>query len=382
MRSIGTRAALLAALAAAASCAGSPDVKLGALVSLSGVGAGYGNSIKNGIELAVEEINAAGGVNVHEVGPKPLTLLLRDAASNPATAVQHARELIEAGVPAVIGSDLSDITLAIAPLFQEAEVVLLSPSSSSPKLTQAGEYIFRNFPSDELEALNTADYIYNKRGLREAAVIANQNEFGIGTKNAFIERFRMLGGRVLGQTTYPSDASDLSAQVREIMALDVPAIYIAGYTADTVAVVRALHAAGEKAQLFATGALQVSEVGADDLQELEGVVFPQPSFDPDSDEENVRTFVARYREKYGMTPDTYAAHGYDAAKILALAFQEAGTDPREIRFYLHSMDPYPGVAGATDFNDNGDVRKFHRMYRIEGGRAVPIDTTGGSGRGR
>ncbi len=357
----------------------SPDVRFGAIVSLQGPGSGYGMSIRKGIDLAVEEINAEGGIEVHEQGFKPIDMQVRDAQSTSSPAAAAAQELLEWGVVAVIGSDLSDITLDIAPIFQEAEVILLSPSSSSPKLTDAGDFIFRNFPSDELEALNTADYIYNKLGIRWAVVIANQNEFGIGQKNSFIERFRQLGGRVEGQTSYPRDATDFSAAVAEITSLDVGAIYIAGYTGDTAGVARALRAAGVDTPLFATGAVQAAELQAGDMEAVEGLVFPQPSFDPTSSEDHVRSFVADFAQKYGHEPDVYAAHGYDAVRILAEAVQESGLNPHELRFYLNSMNPYPGVSGATDFNDKGDVRKFHRMYRIEGGTATPIAEAGAGG---
>ena len=209
MRRATTLATVLVCALSIGAC-GAPeaaDVKLGALLSLQGAGAPYGNSIRMGVEMAVEEINADGGVDVFEIGTKPLTLLTRDAQSEPATGVQLARELIEAGVTATIGSDVSDVTLAIAPVFQEAEVILMSPASSTPKLTTAGDMIYRNFPSDDLEALNTADYVFNDMHVQAAAVIAQQSEFGLGQKNSFIQRFRLLGGRALGQESYPTDAT-------------------------------------------------------------------------------------------------------------------------------------------------------------------------------
>ena len=369
-------AAMLAASTLA--CETAPaEIRIGGILSLTGSGAPYGNSIKNGVDLALDEINAAGGVSIEGADSLPVTFIFRDARSDPRVGVEAAQELLATGMVAVIGADVSDVTLAMAPVFQEARVVLLSPSSSSPKLTTAGEYIFRNFPSDELEALNTADYIFNKVGLREAAVIANQNEFGIGTKNAFIERFRMLGGRVTAQTTYPLDASDLSAQASEIMQADPPAIYIAGYSADTALVVSALRAAGEDAALFGTGAVLPEEIVSLAGADSEGLVFPNASFDSTGDNPAVLSFVVAYEGKYGQPPDTYAAHGYDAMMILAQAIQESGIAPDDVRFYLNSMNPYEGVSGDTDFNDDGDVRKFHTMWQIADGRGRPVEQPAG-----
>jgi len=377
MRRAGTLAVVAAAALGTVACgaAESTDVKLGAILSLQGAGSPYGQSIHRGVEMAVEEINAAGGVDVFEIGQMPLTLLVRDAQSQPATGLQAAHELLEAGVLAAIGADVSDVTSAIAPVFQEAEVLLMSPASSSPKLSDAGDFIYRNFPSDDLEALNTADHVFNVAHVPEAAVIAQQSEFGLGQKNSFIQRFRLLGGRALGQGSYPADASaeDIAVQVERLLAEDPPAIYIAGYAADTALVARAIRDAGSEAALFGTGAVLAADLIAAGGDAVEGLAFPQAPFELESDAANVRKFVADYQAKYGMTPDTYAAHGYDAVQMIVQAIGQAGLDGQELRFYLNSMNPYEGLAGVTAFDDKGDVRKFHTMYAIQDGVAVRLE---------
>lgn len=372
MRRVRFATALLAVVAGAA-CGGSPDVNFGVIVSLQGIGTPYGTSIRNGIELAVEEVNAAGGIDVDHAGTKPLRVDVRDAQSRPDVGVAMAHRLIAAGVVATIGADVSDVTLAIAPLFQEAQQILLSPASSTPKLTSAGDFIYRNFPSDDLEALNVADYIFNKAGLREAAVIGDQSEFGLGQKSAFIQRFRLLGGRDVGQESFPGDASDEQIAQAARSIVGAPAIYIAAYSEDTARVARALRAAGSSAAIFGSGAVLADALMAAGGDAVEGLVFPRPSFDPEATGPGVAAFVQAYERRFGSIPDSYAAHGYDAVKILALAVQEAGTDPGELRFYLNSMNPYEGVTGMTDFDDNGDVRKFHRMFRIEAGAVLALD---------
>jgi branched-chain amino acid transport system substrate-binding protein len=355
--------------------ADSPDVKLGAILSLTGAGAPYGQSIQHAVEMAVEDINTAGGVHVFEVGQKLLTLLVRDDRSQPAIGVQAAQELIEEGVVAVIGAVVSDVTLALAPVFQQAEIILMSPASSTPKLSNAGDFIYRNFPSDDLEALNTADYVFNVVHVPEAAVIAQQSEFGLGQKNSFIHRFRLLGGRALGQESYPADASaeTIAMHVGRLLAEDPPAIYIAGYTADTAMVALAIRDTGSDAPLFGTGAVLPDDLVAAGGDAVEGLAFPQAPFDIESSADNVRRFIADYQTKYGMMPDVYAAHGYDAVQMIAQALGEAGTDSQELRFYLNSMNPYEGLAGVTAFDENGDVRKFHTMYTIQGGAAVRVE---------
>lgn len=356
-------------------CPGGPtEVQIGVILSQQGTAAAYGNALLKGAQLAADLVNEAGGVDVGGNGERvPLQLLVRDCQSDPRLGVQYAQELIALGVPAVIGSDSSDVTLGMAPLFEENEVILMSPSSSSPKITDAGDYIFRNFPSDTLEAVNLANFIYNDVGLHEVAIIASQSEFGLGTKNSFIARFRMLGGTVLGEETFPPDAQDYSTQVRAIEDLDPPAVYIAAYSYRTGAVARALRDARVDARLFGTGAVIPANTVQTGGDAVEGLVFPAPAFEPDLDAPHMRLFIAEFRERFGDTYDIYSAHGYDAVNILVQAIEQAGLRPEDIRFYMNTMNPFEGVAGTTSFDDNGDVRKFHRMYVIENGHAVPTD---------
>jgi len=377
MRRDITMAAVVAAALSVVACgeAESPDIKLGAIVSLQGDGAPYGQSIQRGVEMAVDEINAAGGVHVFESNQKLITLMVRDVESNPATGVRIANELIDAGIVAAIGSDVSDVTLAVAPVFQQREVMLMSPASSSPKLSDAGDFIYRNFPSDDIEALNTADYVFNVRHVQQAAVIAQQSEFGLGQKNSFIQRFRLLGGRALGQESYPAGATeaDIAEHVQRLLADEPPAIYIAGYSADTAVVARAVRAAGSDAALFGTGAVLAAGLVAAGGDAVEGLAFPQASFDPESTVAHVVAFVAAYEAKYGFAPDVYAAHAYDAVKMIALGIEQAGMDVIEMKSYLNIMNPYDGVTGSTDFDDSGDVRKFHTMYGIQDGAAIRLE---------
>jgi branched-chain amino acid transport system substrate-binding protein len=104
---------------------------------------------------------------------------------------------------------------------------------------------------------------------------------------------------------------------------------------------------------------------------VEGLVYPTPAFDPDSDDPAVREFIERYRGMFGESFDVYAAHGYDAVLILVQAIEQEGYSPDGISFYLNAMNPFPGAAGETTFDEDGNARKFHRMFVIRNGEAVP-----------
>jgi len=337
------------------------------------------------MQVAVDQVNAAGGVTIADTGaPVPLSVELRDAASDPQVGLQVAQELIGMGIPAVVGSDSSDVTLAIADLFQQSEVLLLSPSSSTPALNDKGSFIYRNFPSDELEAVNLANHIYNVEGVRTVDIISSQSEFGLGIKRAFIQRFRMLGGQVEAQVSFPAETADVTAHVDDLMGSDAEGIYIAGYSGETARAAIAIRAAGIELPLFGTGATLPAELVAAGGAAVEGLVFPTPAFDPESDTPAVREFISGYRAKFGEDFDVYAAHGYDAVLIIVQAIEQEGYRADGISFYMNAMNSFPGAAGDTTFDGDGNARKFHRMFVIQNGEGVPYGapTEGGTGDGQ
>jgi len=188
----------------------------------------------------------------------------------------------------------------------------------------------------------------------------------------------MLGGTVTAQETFPTEAQDVSAHIEGLSGIDFGGIFIAGYSSEAATVARAARDAGIDVPLFGTGAIlpeELAELGGD---AVEGLIFPSPLFDPASEIDESRLFVAAYEERYGSSYDVYAAHGWDAVKIIAEAIQENGLRAKEIRFYLNAMNPFEGAAGSTSFDDKGDVRKFHRMFVIQDGQAVSVAVVGGA----
>jgi len=337
------------------------EVQIGAILSMEGRAAPYGQSIWQGMQVAMDEINAAGGIDVGGNGTMlPMSIAMRDDKSDPQVAMRYARELIARELPVVIAADSSEIALAIAPLFQEAEVIFMSPSASTPKLSEEGDYVYRNYPSDALEAVNMATHIYNRASIHEIAIVASQSAYG------------------MGQASFPTEAEDVSVHIESLSDADFDGIFLAGYSSEIATVAHAARDAGIDVPLFGTGAIlteELVELGGD---AVEGLVFPSPLFDPASEIDESRRFVAAYEERFGNSYDVYAAHGWDAVKIIAEAIQENGLRPEEIRFYLDAMNPFEGAAGSTSFDDKGDVRKFHRMFVIQNGQAVPVAMGGGA----
>ncbi len=346
----------------------SRPIVVGAIVSDTGAAAPYGEKVRRGLELAFDEVRAEGGVGAR------IRLLYRDDATNPEIGAQVARELIEKdGVRLLIGAVSSPVTLRIAPICQHRRTVLLSPTASSPEITKAGEWVYRNFPSDTLEGTSLADFARDL-GLRRVAVLGVQNEYGAGLSKVFVEHFKGDARQVIVDLAFrEGDADGFPALAAQVKALSPDGVYLAGYADDTAGLLRALRATG-----FASVVLGTSSVTAEVLRRAgpaaEGLVFPEVSFDPQSPRRATRGFVAAYRARYHEDPDSFAAHAYDALKVMVLAIERArSSDPDAVRKGLDSIDDYYGASGQVAFDENGDVVQYPRMFIVHHGQAEPYD---------
>jgi len=361
--------AILLSVAALGAAACSRKVRVGAIISSTGAAAMYGERVRKGIDLALHDINASGGVN-----GRLLEVVYRDDATNPEVGLQMARELVHhEGVRIVIGAVSSAVTLEIAPFCEKEHVLLLSPTASAPQLTQAGEYIFRNYPSDLLEGSSMADFARDL-GLERVGIFAVANEYGEGLLASFAERLQCRHRPVLRTFEFrEGDSAALGPMVEELKALNPDGVYIVGYRHDVAELVRRIRGAGIDAVALGSSSVPL------DIAKLAGpaaenLVFPLGSSDPDPDDPVARPFFLAYRDRYDEEADGYAAHGYDSLQLLVHAMErEASTQPERVREGLLSIDHYRGANGWTSFDENGDVIEYPRLLIVRDGQAVPYE---------
>lgn len=366
LRRIGFLSVLLGGLIAAG-C--SSDVKVGAVISESGSLASYGEKVKKGLDLAAEEIAAAGGVRGGQ-----LQLIYRDDATNEEMARQVTEELIdEENVRIIIGGISSNVTLAIAPICERTQTILLSPSSSAPEVSEAGEYIYRNYPSDILEGTAMAKFARDL-GLERVVVFALDNEFGAGLKQIFTQQYESKFRKVVKAYDFADgQTGNFAAWIDEVKEIKPDGIYVAAYVHDMAELLKVIQGSGLRVALLGSGSVTRDLVRMAGTA-AENLVYPQPNFDVESRDPGVRTFVDAYRAAYGEDPDIYAAHGYDALKLLALAIESGGgAHPNHLRIGFASIKDYDGAAGRTAFDENGDVVRYPRMFIIRDGRPVPYE---------
>jgi branched-chain amino acid transport system substrate-binding protein len=341
------------------------------VISETGAAAGHGRSVRRGLDLAVEQINSDGGFE-----GKAFELIYRDDGTDPMKGQQAVADLIsEFDVGIIIGAVSSAVTLAIAPMCEQDGVVLLSPSASAPELTGAGSYIFRNCPSDVLEASAMARFARDL-GVERLAVFAVDNEFGAGLEQVFAPEFESPSRRIVASIRFrEGDAAGLGERIAALTDQDPDGVYVVGYTEDVASIVRHIRDAGLGVVILAASSADAGDLVARIGAAAERVVLPRPaSFDPESDVPAVQEFVAAYRERYGEDPDGFAAHGYDAAKMLLLAMQRRDSAlPDEVRLGLNAIDDHPGASGTVSVDANGDAIQYPRLYVIRRGREVSYE---------
>lgn len=327
-------------------------VKIGIMLPLSGDAASYGFGVKRGVELARADLKLENVEVVYE-----------DSKCEGKEAVSAINKLISFDeVVAVVGELCSGATLAAAPVANENKVVMVSPASTSPKVTDAGEFIFRTIPSDALQGDFGANLAYDS-GYRKLAILYSNEEYGLGFNNVLKESF---GGEVVASEAFERKSVDLRAQLTKIKDAEPDAIYIISNSPDSaVAALKQITELGIEAKLYGSEGLKGQYIldGAGDS--AEGLVVTSVS-------SGTSSFIDKHKEVFGEEPGPFAAQGYDAFTAIAMAIQDGATTGTEIRDKLEQID-FEGASGNIKFDENGDVFGNYDVLEVKEGKFVPVN---------
>lgn len=344
------------------------EIKIGAITALTGPGAKYGESSKRGIDLAIEDANSSGGITGMKV-----TAIYEDYQTDPKLAVSAIQKLITAhNIFVIIGAAGSSEILAMAPIAEKNKVILFAPSASAPDITQAGDFIFRNVASDIYEGSVMAEYAKNTLKVQRAAVIYINNDFGIGLKESFGKRFREIDGTIASEQSFNPDESDFRSQLAKIKATKTNAVYIVGFK-EIGLLLRQSAELGVKVKFLSFTMFEDPDILKVAGEAAEGVYFTSQAFDPENPYDIVQTFAKRFKQKYQVAPDIFAALSYDAARILISAIESAGYSSDKIKDALYRTKDFPGVTGTTTFDSNGDVVKPIGIKVVKDGQFVWVE---------
>lgn len=346
-------AALAAGAYAATPAFAQETVTIGAIEILSGPSAAYGVAIKGGLELAMDEINAAGGI----LGGKKLALIVEDSAGNKDQAVNAARKLAGRDkVPVIIGPTLSNEMFAVGPITNERGVVTVGTSTTAKGITEIGPFIFRtSLPeSDVLPVL--LEKAKEKFGVQKIAMMyANDDAFSKSSFDAMKAAADGLGLDIATIETFGSKDTDFSAQLTKIKGLNVDAITISALVEPISGVVLQARQLGipESVHLIGGNGANSPKLGEIAGAAADGMMVGSPWFIGKQDEMNQK-FVAEFTKRNGMPPDQFAAQAYDTMYIVAQAIDRAGsTDSDKIREALYKTE-FTGVMGPFTFTEGRD----------------------------
>jgi len=342
-------------------------IKLGATFPLTGEVASYGQKAKRGIEMAVEDVNAKGGMLGRQV-----VVDFQDDRGDMKTAVSIFTKFATIDkLPVVFGSAGSGVTLSIAPLANRHKVVLISPISSSSKLsTEGGPFFFRTVPADDLQAEVLANWVH-KSGAKSVAVVFTNNSWGKPLADGFEQKFTALGGKVFlreGVAENTSDFRTIIAKLKDTPNLD--AVVSPTYPKEGGIFVRQAKELGLKVTLFGGDNWGSPEFRNIAGEAAEGVFYTAPA---ESTSPVYADFAKRYKTKYGEEPDVFGPYAYDAAMAVFKAIEAVGsTDATKIRDAL-ARTAFTGASGEIAFRENGDLRsEAFAKKTIKNGQAIDV----------
>ena len=342
------------------------EIKIGAIFALTGDAAMYGESAKNGLELAIEELNK-------KLLDKKITVVYEDNQGDPSKAVSSFQKLADVDkVKYIIGPLGTPEVLAVAPIAEKKKIIILTPTSSGPQLTQAGDYIFRNCMSDLIEGSALAEFVFKELKARTAGILYINNDYGIGLRDAFKKRFDVLGGEILAEESFRRGDTDFRTQLLKIKFKNPHVLLLIGY-AEMGQILKQARELGIKIQVVSTSNFEMPEILEIAGNAAENIYYTYQGFDIESEEEVVKKFANSYRAKYNKEPDIFAALTYDAMKILAKAIERGGTDVENVKKELYGIKNFIGVTGKTSFDKNGDVIKPIGIKKVENGKFIWVN---------
>ncbi len=335
--------------------ASATEWKVGAYLSLSGEETAFGVDTKEGIELAVDEINKAGGVK-----GKPIKVLYEDDKSKPDEATNKVLQLIDRdGAVAILGEVASSRSRAGGIVANKKKIPMITPSSTHPDVTKDRPYVFRVCFTDDVQGKMGAQFIVNTLGKKKVALFfASDDLYSSGLAKEFREEVKRLGGELVIEKSFLKKETNFTTYINEIKSANPEMIYAPIYYSSMAPIARQAKAAGLSGSMFVgSDGWDANELLRDAGEELEGAYFTN-HYAPDVPWPNSQAFVAKYRERYNRIPSSLAAQGYDAARLLADAIKRAKADtPDGIRDAIAETKDFQGATGTITIDAERNANK-------------------------
>ena len=345
---------------------GGDEILIGHYGSLTGSQATFGISTDNGIKMAIEDLNAAGGINGRKV--KLVTYDDKGEAREASTAV--TRLVTKDGVVAVIGEVASGLSLAAAPICQEGGVPMISPSSTNPKVTKVGDMIFRVCFIDPFQGKVCAKFAREHESLKasKAAIVTDQGSpYSVGLEEEFEKSFVAFGGTVVSKQTYQAGDQDYSAQLTSIRAAEPDVIFVPGYYTEVASMILQARKLGMTQPFVGADGWDSAKLGEIAGDAINGCFYSN-HYSQEDPSPKIQDFIAKYKAKHNETPDALAALGHDSAMILFDAMKKAGTlEGAAIAAELAKTKDFDGITGKISIDAERNAVKPAVMLEMKNG---------------
>ncbi len=342
------------------------EVKIGIIAPISGEAATFGESTANGAKLYFDQVNAAGGVE----GMK-IVYFVEDDKGDPTEGANAYSKLIDQNkVSVIVGTVMSKVSLAGAPIAQNKGVPMISPTSTNPAVTLVGNYIFRACFIDPFQGFVAAKFAYNDLGKKTAAVIYDSgNDYTKGLAEVFRDEFSKMGGKITAFESYTAGTSDFNAQLVKIKATNPDVLFIPNYYNDAGLIAKQAREMGIQAIFLGGDGWDSPDLFKIGGKAIEGGFFVN-HFSKDSQVPAAKKFVADYKAKYNKDPDALAALAYEAAMIVVDAIKRAkSADPKAIRDAIEKTN-LETLTGVVKFDQNRNPVKGAVILECKDGQAV------------
>ncbi len=338
-------------------------ISIGCLLPLTGEGANYGRSVKEGVDLAMQEINQTNLLD------KKINVIYEDDKMDPKQGVSAVNKLINSdGVNLIIGPFGSSITLAVAPIATRNKVILLGASATADNIKDAGDYVFRITPPNSKQGSDVATFCFNELNTKKAAIIFQTNDYGTTLKIAFESEFKKLGGEISIVEGVNLGTKDFKTQISKIKSKQVDIVFFPLHVAESGIFIKQTKELGLDVKFISCDGAMV-----DDLLKLagdaaEGTFYTSLALAYGVNDSLINSFNANFKNKYNKESDVYAAYYYEVTKITAYALKKAGNNADkliEVLYSINGANSYNGLTGATSFDSNGEVNKSFTIYVVK-----------------
>jgi len=339
-------------------------IKVGFVGGLTGRLSDLGTAGRNGVILAVEEMNSRGGIN-----GRPVALITKDDKQNPKEALRVDRDLIDEGVVAIIGHMTSAMSMAVLPFMNKEKVLMISPTTSTNKVTGIDDYLIRMVPPNKSETDHLARHAFKVMGLKKMAAIYDLSNrvFGEGFLNNFRDEFEGLGGKIIHVETFTSGKDmDFVKLAESLLKSDPDGMLIVTGGLDAAMISQRIRVTGSKAPIISCAWSMTADLIHDGGPAVEGVVFSQ-LFNRESRQKTYLEFRKRFEERFGEAPNFAASHGYEAALALLKALSKT-VDPQELKATILQQGVFEGVQGDFNVDKFGDPQRKRFIITLKNGQ--------------